>query len=494
MTFWQLAKMASKESQQIMKRARYSKIVATLGPSSSTPDQIRELFLAGVDVFRLNFSHGSHEDHLDRHRFIRDLEAEYGRPIGILADMQGPKLRIGTFADGGAELEIGRPFTLTLDDVTGSVDQVSLKHPEIFAAMRPGDDLLINDGRIRLKIEDNDGARLKTTIVAGGRISDRKGVNVPGTVLPIDILTEKDRADMEVALSWGVEWIALSFVQKAEDIELGRELIGGRARVMSKLEKPSAIDNLNRIVELSDSVMVARGDLGVELPPERVPILQKQILATCRVHGKPVIVATQMLESMVQEPVPTRAEASDVATAIYGGADAVMLSAESAAGAYPVEAVSVMSRIIETTEADPDFERIVHALVTPIEADDSDAIAAAATDVAINRGCAAISTFTESGSTARRVARMRTSVPILSLTPVRATARQLSLVWGVHSVQTRDDVTSFADMVGKSTRISRREGFARDGDRVVITAGVPFGQAGTTNILRIAVIGEHDKP
>lgn len=477
-----------------MKRNRYAKIVATLGPSSSTPDDIRRLFLAGVDVFRLNFSHGTHEEHKARHAAIRALENEFDRPIGILADMQGPKLRIGTFADGGCDLERGQTFSLTLDDVEGSSDIVSLTHPEIFDAIAPGEDLLVNDGRIRLSVTKNTGHLITTTVMAGGRISDRKGVNVPGTVLPIDILTEKDLTDMEVALSWGVEWIALSFVQKANDVARAREIVGKRARLLSKLEKPSAIDNLDRIVELSDSIMVARGDLGVELPPERVPILQKKIIATCRVHGKPVIVATQMLESMVAEPVPTRAEASDVATAIYAGADAVMLSAESAAGNYPQEAVAVMNRIIETTENDPDFERIVHALVTPVEADDSDAIAAAATQVAVNRGCAAISTFTESGVTARRVARMRPSVPILGLTPIRATARQLAVVWGVHSVLTRDDVANFADMVGKSTRISRREGLAEDGDRVVTTAGVPFGQAGTTNILRIAVIGEHDKP
>ncbi|MEO0729053.1 MAG: pyruvate kinase [Pseudomonadota bacterium] len=477
-----------------MKRNRYAKIVATLGPSSSSREEIRDLFLAGVDVFRLNFSHGTHEDHKARHTIIRELEREFGRPIGILADMQGPKLRVGTFEGGGADLERNQTFQLTLDDVTGNAGIVTLAHPEIFAAIEPGEDLLVNDGRIRLRVNENDGRVLTTTVIAGGRISDRKGVNVPGTILPIEILTEKDLADMEVALSWGVEWIALSFVQKADDVARARELIGKRARILSKLEKPSAIDNLERIVELSDSVMVARGDLGVELPPERVPVLQKEIIATCRVHGKPVIVATQMLESMVAEPVPTRAEASDVATAIYAGADAVMLSAESAAGDYPVEAVSVMNRIIETTEADPDFQRIVHALVTPVEADDSDAIAAAATEVAINRGCGAISTFTESGGTARRVARTRPAVPILGLTPIQATARQLALVWGVHSVQTRDDITGFADMVGKSTRISRREGLVENGGRVVITAGVPFGQAGTTNILRIAVIGEHDKP
>jgi pyruvate kinase len=444
-----------------MKRNRYSKIVATLGPASSKPEQIRDLFLAGVDVFRMNFSHGTQAEHKQRLDVIRELEEEYERPIGVFADMQGPKLRIGTFKDGPVELKIGQTFALSLDPCEGDATQVALPHPEIFAAINAGEDLLINDGRIRLTVTENTGRRLVTTVQAGGLISERKGVNVPGTVLPIDILTEKDLSDMEAALTWGVEWIALSFVQRPEDLVRARDIIAGRAKILSKLEKPSAIDNLDAIVDLSDAVMVARGDLGVELPPEVVPTLQKQIIASCRTRGVPVIVATQMLESMVNEPVPTRAEASDVATAIYGGADAVMLSAESAAGKYPVEAVKVMNRIIETTEQDPDYDKILHAFVTSVEADDSDSIAAAACDVAVNRGCGAISTFTESGSTALRVARMRTMVPVLGLTPNPSTARQMSLYWGVHSVKTRDDVTGFYDMVGKSTRISRREGLTQ---------------------------------
>ncbi|MEL7303468.1 MAG: pyruvate kinase, partial [Pseudomonadota bacterium] len=474
-----------------MKRNRYAKIVATLGPASSDPKTIRELFLAGVDVFRLNFSHGTQEDHRERHRVIRELEAEFARPIGILADMQGPKLRVGTFREGGADLEIGQTFKLTQGDVTGDASIVQLAHPEIFAAVQPGEDLLVNDGRIRLKVTANDGQTIETRVAAGGRISDRKGVNVPGTILPIDILTKKDLDDMAYALDLGVEWIALSFVQKPSDLAYARDLIKGRAKIMSKLEKPSAIDNLGEIVDLSDAVMIARGDLGVEMPPEIVPKLQKQIIAACRRSGKPVIVATQMLESMVQEPVPTRAEASDVATAIYGGTDAVMLSAESAAGSYPVEAVAVMNRIIKTTESDPDYEKILHAFVPPVEADDSDAIATAAGEVAVNRGITAISSFTETGSTAMRVSRTRTMVPLLGLTPNDQTSRQLALAWGVHCVKTRDDVVGFVDMVGKSTRIARREGLAKNGDRIVITAGVPFGESGTTNILRIAVVGEH---
>lgn len=477
-----------------MKKNCYAKIVATIGPSSSNYKTIKALFSAGADVFRLNFSHGSHEEHAERLQIIRRVEEEMGRPIGVIADMQGPKLRIGTFAEGEAVLKRNQRFELHLDEVEGDETKVTLPHKEIFAAIKPGEDLLVNDGRLRLSVQANDGKVLVTKVMNGGTISDRKGVNVPGTILPINILTKKDRADLEFAVNQGVEWIALSFVQKPDDIHRAKALIKGRARVLAKLEKPSAIENLNGIVGLSDAVMVARGDLGVEMPPEQVPQIQKRIIAACRAEGKPVIVATQMLESMISSPVATRAESSDVATAVYAGADAVMLSAETAAGKYPVEAVQTMDRIIAATESDPDFDNILHAVPLPIGADDSDSIASAACDVARTRGCAAISTFTKTGSTVRRVSRLRTLVPILGLTPDDKVARQLSIAWGVHSVKTRDDVEGFADMVGKSTRIARREKLAKNGDRVVITAGVPFGTAGTTNILRIAIVGEHEYP
>ena len=475
-----------------MKRDNYTKIVATIGPSSSDYKTIKALFKAGVDVFRLNFSHGTHEDHAERYAIIRRIEDEEGRPIGILADMQGPKLRIGTFARGKETLKRGQTIELHLEKFVGDITKVSLPHKEIFAAIKPGEDLLINDGRLRLKVEKNTGKVITAKAVNGGVISDRKGVNVPGTILPINILTKKDREDLEYALSLGVEWIALSFVQTPDDIHKARQLIKGRARVLAKIEKPSAVDNLNGIVALSDAVMVARGDLGVEMPAEHVPQIQKKIIAACRSEGKPVIVATQMLESMISEPVATRAEASDVANAVYAGADAVMLSGETAAGKYPVEAVKMMERIIDATEHDPDFDNILHATALPIEENDSDAIASAARDVARTRGCAVISTFTKTGSTVRRVSRLRTLVPVLGLTPDETVARQLCLAWGVHSVKTRDDVENFSDMVGKSTRIARREKLAKNGDRVVITAGVPFGTAGSTNILRVAVVGEHE--
>ena len=475
-----------------MKRNRYAKIVATIGPSSSDIMVLRRLFKAGVDVFRLNFSHGTHDDHATHHDNIRRLEKEFNRPIGILADLQGPKLRVGTFANGGETLKKGQKFEFHLAKVLGDATKVSLPHKEIFAVTKPGDDLLVNDGRIRLKVVSNKNGVIVSKAVNGGPISDRKGVNVPGAVLPIDVLTSKDHKDLQFAISLGVEWIALSFVQTAGDVLKAKKLIKDRSLVMVKLEKPSSIDNLAEIIDVSDAVMVARGDLGVEMPPEKVPQLQKKIIAACRAKGKPVIVATQMLESMISAPIATRAEASDVATAVYAGADAVMLSAETAAGKFPVEAVNVMDRIIKATEADADYDNVLHAVRLAVEENDSDSIASAACNVARTRGCAAISTFTKTGSTVRRVSRLRTLVPILGLTPDIKVARQLALAWGVHSVKTRDDVENFGAMVGKSTRIARREKLANNGDRIVITAGVPFGTAGTTNILRIAVVGEHE--
>lgn len=475
-----------------MKIESYAKIVATIGPSCSDYRTIKALFKAGVDVFRLNFSHGTHEEHKERLEIIRRIEKESGRPIGVLADMQGPKLRIGIFAKDKILLRKGQGFELHLKKLVGDNTRVTLPHKEIFAVTKPGDELLINDGRVRLLVKKNNGQIIKTKAMNGGEISDRKGVNVPGAILPIKMPTSKDRKDLEFACSLGVEWIALSFVQQADDIKRARKLVKGRARILAKLEKPSAIENLESIVDEADAIMVARGDLGVEMPPEIVPQIQRKIIEICRREGKPVIVATQMLESMISSPVSTRAEASDVATAVYAGADAVMLSGETAAGKYPVEAVKTMDRIIASAENDPDFDEILHAVPLPIEENDSDSIASAACNVARTRGCAAISTFTKTGSTVRRVSRLRTLVPILGLTPDEKVARQLSLAWGCHSIMTRDDVEGFSDMVGKSTRIARREKLARNGDRVVITAGVPFGEAGTTNILRVAIVGEHD--
>ena len=475
-----------------MRRHRNAKIVATLGPASSDADVIRRLFEAGADVFRLNASHGSHDDHRARFEIIRALEAEAGRPIGVLLDLQGPKLRIGRFADGSVELEAGQPFRLDLDKAMGSATRARLPHPEVFAAIQPETELLLDDGRIRLRIARVGKDFAETEVVAGGTLSDHKGVNLPNVTLPIAALTAKDRRDLQFGLDLGVDWIALSFVQRPEDIAEARKLIAGRAAVMTKLEKPAAIDRLDEIIELADGIMVARGDLGVELAPEAVPSIQKEIVARSRGAGKPVVVATQMLESMIEAAMPTRAEASDVATAVYDGADALMLSAESAAGAYPVEAVEMMARIIRATERDPRYRQFLAAEEADPEATAADAITAAADQVARTVRAAAICTYSMSGSTTLRAARERPLVPILGLTPIVETARRLAIAWGVHNVQTAD-ATSFADMVDKACHVALREDFAKPGDRVVITAGVPFGTPGSTNSLHTAWVGEDEK-
>jgi pyruvate kinase len=469
-----------------MRRLRNAKIVATLGPASSTPEMIADLFGAGVDVFRLNFSHGSQADHRARVDAIRKVEKESGRPIGIMADLQGPKLRLGTFANGPVKLQPGAPFRLDLDKAApGDDHRAPLPHPEIFQVLQAGTDLLLNDGKVRLKIEFCGDSFAETTVIAGGEISDRKGVNVPGAVLPISALTEKDRSDLALALDLGVDWVALSFVQRPEDVAEGKKLVGGRAGVLVKLEKPAAIQCLDEIVELADAVMVARGDLGVEMPPEDVPPLQKTIIHACRLAGKPVIVATQMLESMIHAATPTRAEASDVATAVYDGADAVMLSAETAAGDYPREAVSIMSRIVQRVESDPLYRTQMEAARIPPEHTASDAISAAARQVAHTVGASAIVSYTTSGATALRAARERPDAPIVVLTSRTETARRLALLWGAHCIQA-PDVSNFGEMVQRAARMAHRDGFAQTGERIVITAGVPFGTPGATNILRIA--------
>jgi pyruvate kinase len=468
-----------------MRRLRSAKIVATLGPSSSTPERIDALFAAGVDVFRLNFSHGTHDEHRARHEAIRALEKQYGRPIGIMADLQGPKLRVGTFADGKVRLVAGRRFRLDLAKTPGDAKRAPLPHPEIFAAIGPGTELLLDDGNVRLKVEQSGKDFAETLIVTGGDLSNRKGVNVPNAVLPMSALTPKDRTDLAFALKLEVDWIALSFVQRPDDVAEAKKLIGGRAGVLVKLEKPAAIGSLREIIELADAAMVARGDLGVEMPPEDVPPVQREIIHTSRMAGKPVVVATQMLESMVHAPVPTRAEASDVATAIYEGADAVMLSAETAAGDYPVEAVTMMDRIIRRVQADPHYFPGLKAEATAPEHTTPDAISNAARQVADTVGAAAILSYTTSGATALRAARERPNVPVLVLTSKIETARRLALAWGLHCVHSRD-VHNFNDMVQTATRAAHKEGFAQSGDRIVITAGVPFGTPGATNVLRIA--------
>lgn len=468
-----------------MHRERNVKIVATLGPASSSPDRIRALVDAGADVFRLNFSHGSHDDHLARIRAVRALEQETGRPIGLLADLQGPKLRIGAFKDGAVELVPGQTFRLDMEGTPGDATGVSLPHPEVLASLKPNTDLLLDDGKIRLRVKEVHSGWAMTEVVIGGRLSDRKGVNLPDTVVPLSALTPKDRADLAFALAHGVDWVALSFVQRPDDLREARGLIQGRAALLAKIEKPSAIDSLDEIVTLCDALMVARGDLGVELPLQTVPGLQKRIVRAARRAGKPVVVATQMLESMIKAPVPTRAEVSDVATAVYDGADAIMLSAESASGDYPIESVRTMDQIARQVERDPLYRGIMDAEHNNPENTASDAITAAARQVAETINAAAIVTYTMSGSTALRAARERPRSPILCLTPLVETARRLTLAWGVNTVVAPDAI-NFADMIAKATALARASELAKPGDSLVVTAGVPFGTPGNTNVLRIA--------
>lgn len=472
-----------------MKRNRKVKILATLGPASAEEGMIQKLHEAGADLFRINMSHSSHDLMRTLVTRIRSVEARCGRPIGILADLQGPKLRVGKFADTKVDLKVGQTFTLDNRDVPGDATRVYLPHPEILEAVKPGHRLLIDDGKLALRAERCDGTSIVCTVVAGTRISDKKGVSLPDTLLPVGALTDKDRSDLDAVLAVDdVDWVALSFIQRPEDLAEVRKIARGRVGLMSKIEKPQAIERIEEIIELSDALMVARGDLGVEMPLESVPGLQKQLIRACRRAGKPVVVATQMLESMISAPVPTRAEVSDVATAVFEGADAVMLSAESASGDYPVEAVSTMASIASTIERDPHYSGIIYAQRPQPEATGADAISLAARQIAETLKLSAIVTYTSSGTTGLRASRERPQVPILALSPILQTARRLSVVWGLHCVVAQD-ATDLDDMVNRACRIVCDEGFGKPGDRVIISAGVPLGTPGATNMLRIAYIG-----
>jgi len=474
-------------ARERLRRSRRTKIVATLGPASSTPEMIQRLFATGADVFRLNFSHGEHTEHADRMAMIREAETKFRRPIGVLADVQGPKLRVGRFSGGGVFLKSGQGFRLDLNPTPGDGRRANLPHPEIIEAAQPGATLLLDDGKLRLQVVRKGSDYLETTVAIGGRLSDRKGVNVPDVVLPIPALTAKDRTDLAFALSIGCDYVGLSFVQRPEDVQEARELVKGQAWIISKLEKPQALDRLDEIIALSDAVMVARGDLGVELPPEMVPVAQKRIVRTARQMGKPVIVATQMLESMISAPTPTRAEASDVATAVFDGADAVMLSAETAAGQYPIEAVAIMDRIIDRVEQDADWRDGMDRTRPAAEHATSDAICAAAAEVARHVEAPVIAALTQSGPTALRISRQRPVAPILGMTPVVGVARRLAVAWGVHAV-VATTVTTMTEAVGQALLLARRDGYLGFGQSVVVVAGVPFGQAGATNALRVAVL------
>lgn len=480
-------------TKAISPRSRKVRVLATLGPASNTPEMIAKLFEAGADAFRVNMSHGDQQSKVAVIEAIRGLERQYGRPTTILADLQGPKLRVGRFAEGRVMLEAGQRFTLDRSNEPGDAARVELPHPEIFAAIARDARLLLDDGKLVLRVLDHDDDKIVTEVVVGGALSNSKGLNVPDVVLPMAALTPKDISDLHFAVDQGVDWIALSFVQRPEDLAEARKLIEGKAALLAKIEKPSAVARLEEIVEQCDGVMVARGDLGVELPPQSVPPLQKRIVETARRLGRPVVVATQMLESMITSPSPTRAEVSDVATAVYDGADAIMLSAESAAGSWPVESVAMMNDISHAVERDPAHGDRVHFTVLRPDPTTADALAEAAKNIAATVDAKAILCFTKSGSTARRIARERPSVPIMVLTPQIDTARRLGLLWGVHAVHTRD-VGSFEEMVAKAKRMLLRHNIASAGDRVVVCAGVPFGTPGSTNMLHVVqIVGDELK-
>jgi pyruvate kinase len=471
-----------------MKRNRKVKILATLGPASNSEEMIEKLHKAGADLFRINMSHASHDVMRSLISMIRAVEARSGRPIGILADLQGPKLRVGKFADGPVELTPGQMFTFDNNDAPGDNNRVYLPHPEILEAVKPGHRLLIDDGKLHLEAVECTGTSIVARVIAGTRISDKKGVSLPDTMLGIGALTDKDRVDLDAVLATGsVDWVALSFVQRPEDLAEVRKISRGKVGLMSKIEKPQALERIDEIIEMSDALMVARGDLGVEMPLEAVPGIQKQLTRACRRVGKPVVVATQMLESMITAAVPTRAEVSDVATAVFEGADAIMLSAESASGMYPVEAVTTMASIASTVERDPYYSNIIHAQRPQPEPTGADAISLASREIAETLKLAAIVCYTGSGNTGLRAARERPEVPVLALSPIIETARRLSVVWGLHCVVT-EDARDLDDMVNRACRIVNNEGFGNPGDRIIITAGVPLGTPGATNMLRIAYI------
>jgi pyruvate kinase len=483
--------LARNDQKKSIRRARKVKILATLGPASNTKETIAALLRAGADAFRVNMSHGEHEIHAQTIALIREVEKELARPVSILCDLQGPKLRVGKFRDGSAFIRHGAHFTLDRNPEPGDDTRVELPHPELFGILQKGQRLLVDDGKLKLKVIRAEPDSLLCSAEVGGPISDRKGVNVPDTLVPVPALTEKDRRDLAFAIKHKADWIGLSFVQRPEDVAEARRLMGGHGALMAKIEKPSAIDTLDEIIELSDGIMVARGDLGVELNPEEVPPLQKRIIEKVRGAGKPVVVATQMLESMIERPTPTRAEVSDVANAVYDGADAVMLSAETAAGQWPIEAVTIMDRIAVQVEGDSTYRERIHIAETPPDATMADALSEACASISNTLPIAAIICFTGSGISARRVARERPSAPMLVLTPHETTARRVALLWGAHAVTTKD-IGSFEEMIAKGKRMALRHGFGTAGSRLITLAGVPFGTPGSTNLLHVVTLSGNE--
>lgn len=476
-----------------MRRNRRVKIVATLGPASANPEMLERLFLAGVDVFRINMSHSTAEGAKTLYNTVRACAARHRHAIGILADLQGPKFRVGEFGTGRVHLPEKSTFVFDREEAPGNTGRVFLPHQQIFDAIEVGHNLVLDDGKLRMRVIEKGPSKITAEVTVGGMLASRKGISMPDTLLDISPLTEKDKVDLSTALKLGVDWIALSFVQRAEDVHEVRKLIGSRAAILSKIEKPSAVADLENVIAASDGIMVARGDLGVEMPVEKVPGIQKRITRLARAAGKPVIVATQMLESMISSPMPTRAEVSDVATAVFDGADAVMLSAESAVGQYPVEAITTMDRVAYEVENDPLYEPILHATRTDPQPTGADAIAHAASAIADTVKLGAIVCYTATGSTVLRVIRERPGIPVIGLTPVESTARRLSLAWGVQSIMTGDP-ENLAHMVRKACRIAFEEGLVKAREGVLITAGVPLGSPGATNMIRIAFVDESGAP
>ena len=472
-----------------LRRNRNVKIVATLGPSSSTEEMVSRLFEEGVDVFRLNLSHGLHNEIKKRHEIIRKVENKFRRPICILADLQGPKLRCGDFKDRQAELVAGQTFVFDKEKALGDSKRVYLPEFEVFKSLKKGSKVLVNDGKIKLVVKEVSENFVSSEVLIGGIISDKKGINVPDQLLPLSALSKKDLSDLEFVCNLGIEWLGLSFVQRAKDIKEAKKIVRGRAAILSKIEKPSAVDAFDEILEETDAVMIARGDLGVELPIETLPPIQKRLVRQCRDSGKPVIVATQMMESMINSPVPTRAEVSDVAQAIYEGADAVMLSAESAVGNYPIEAVRTMNSIATEVEKEKTYRQLIESSRTPLKGDVSDAITVAAREVAETTNVKVICCFTETGTTASLTSRERPKVPIIALTPKITIARRLTLNWGLHCIVT-EELERFKMAVVNAAKAARMYGFANNDDKIIVIAGVPFNVSGTTNILRVAPADE----
>lgn len=469
--------------------SRRAKIVATLGPASSSYEQIRSLIEAGVNVARMNLSHGSYEVHEEVYRNLKRAAEDSGFPVAVLVDLQGPKIRLTKFENGPHTLAVGDTFTITVKDVMGTQEMVGTTYKGLVGDVAPGDTLLIDDGKLNLEVVATTDTDVVTRVVVGGPISDNKGINLPGVAVSVPALSEKDEEDLRWGLRLGVDYIALSFVRSADDIARVHQIMdeeGVRLPVIAKLEKPQAVENMEAIIDAFDALMVARGDLGVELPPERVPIVQKQVVEQSRRMAKPVIVATQMLESMIENPVPTRAETSDVANAVLDGADAVMLSGETSVGKFPVRAVQTMARIIASSETHG-LARIPALGTKPRT--QGGAITLAAVEIADFVEAKYLCIFTESGDSARRMSRLRSGIPMIAFTPLESIRRRLALNWGITSFLV-ERVLHTDEMYRQVDEVLLSQELAQPGDRVVVISGSPPGIPGSTNDIRVHVIGD----